>query len=482
MKQVRVRIAPSPTGNLHLGTAHTALFNYLFANKNRGSFILRFEDTDRARSTLESEKNILEGLKWLGLEWDEGPKIGGKYGPYRQMERLDLYKRYTDKLLEERKAYYCFCDEYELKEEREKQAKRGEAPKYSGKCRTLNEEERKNLRAEGRKPSVRFKIDPQIVNFNDLIKGKLSFNTENFGDPIIVKSDGIPIYNLANVVDDKTMSITHVIRGEDILPSTPAQVLLYRALGMEKDIPQFAHMPLLLNPDHSKLSKRYGAVSVNEFKQMGYLPEVLINFLGLLGWHPKDERELFSKEELIKEFRLEDVQKSPAIFNVEKLDSMNGQYIRSLENKKIVQRLKDIMVLPKADEKYIEKVVNLVKGRMKKLTDFQELSEYFFKEPEYDSKILIFKKSDKKKTKQGLASALQILEKQKEWPKTEEEFEKLLKKIMGEKNLSFGDVFWPVRAALSGREASPSPTELLWVLDKEESLRRIKKALDLLEG
>ena len=481
MSKIRVRVAPSPTGNLHLGVAHTALFNYLFARQNKGTFVLRFEDTDRVRSTLESEKNILEGLKWLSLNWDEGPEVGGKYGPYKQMERLDLYKRYSDKLIQEGKAYYCYCDEFELKEEREKQAKRGETPKYSGKCRELTEEQQKNLRAEGRKPSVRFNIEPQIVEFVDTIKGKLSFNTENFGDPIIVKSDGIPVYNLANVVDDKTMRITHVIRGEDLLPSTPIQILLYKALGMEDSIPQFAHIPLLLNPDHSKLSKRYGAVSINELKEMGYLPEALVNFLGLLGWHPKNEKELFSEEELIKEFKLENVQKSPAIFNIEKLDSINGIYIRELENKKVVQRLKDIIKLSKAGEEYLGKVINLVKERMKKLTDFQELSEYFFKEPKYDPKILIFKKSDKEKTKKGLEGVLAILEKQKDWPKTEKEFDKLLKKAMEENKLSFGDVFWPVRAALSGREASPGPTELLWVFSKEESLKRLKKASELLK-
>jgi nondiscriminating glutamyl-tRNA synthetase len=336
MKEIRVRFAPSPTGPLHIGGARSALFNFLLAKKLGGKFILRIEDTDRERSSRESEVNIYESLKWLGMNWDEGPDVGGAYGPYRQMERLDIYQEYTQKLLAEGKAYYCYCSEEELEKERQEALAQGGSPQYSGKCRLLSAEGREKYEAEGRKPVVRFRVpeDKEIV-INDLVRGEVAFQSEEVGDFIIVKSDGIPTYNYAVVIDDALMKISHVIRAEEHLSNTPRQILLYEALGFE--IPQFAHISLILGKDRSKMSKRHGATSVVQYKEEGYLPEAVVNFLALLGWAPEGEAEIFSLEELIKEFSLERVAKNPAVFDMEKLRWINGIYLRECSLDKLTE-------------------------------------------------------------------------------------------------------------------------------------------------
>ena len=295
---VRVRIAPSPTGPLHIGTARTALFNYLFARKNQGNFILRIEDTDLERSDPKWEKDVVENLKWLGILWDEGPDIGGKYKPYRQSERKDIYEKYIKKLYDEGYLYWCFCTKEELEAQREDQMARGEAPRYMGRCRNLSLKEQEKFRQEGRKGILRFKVPEKIIKVNDLIRGKLEFNTSLLGDIAVAKDFSIPLYNFAVVIDDFEMKINYVIRGEDHISNIPKQVLFQEALGFPR--PNYAHLPLILGPDRSKLSKRHGAVKVQDYKEDGYLPEALINFMALLGWNPGTKEEIFSLEELTK--------------------------------------------------------------------------------------------------------------------------------------------------------------------------------------
>lgn len=333
--EVRTRFAPSPTGLVHIGSARTALFNYLFAKKNEGSFILRVEDTDIERSKPEFEKDIMENLKWLGIEWDEGPDVGGEYGPYRQRERINIYKKYLGKLLEEGNAYYCFCSEEELEAQRQYQMSIGEAPRYSGKCSQLASKTVKDYLSEGRKYIIRFRMPAKKLKFNDLIRGELEFDTSLIGDFAIAKNLETPLYNFAVVVDDFEMRISHTIRGEDLLPNTPKQILIQETLNLPT--PQYAHLPLILGPDRSKLSKRHGAGAMKDYRKMGYLPETLVNFMAFLGWNPGEEREIYSLPSLIKEFSLERVQKSGAIFNIKRLDFLNGFYIRQRSIEKLTE-------------------------------------------------------------------------------------------------------------------------------------------------
>lgn len=451
MSKVVTRIAPSPTGKLHIGTARTALFNYLYAKKNNGEFFLRFEDTDQGRSTKEFEKEIEEGLRWLGLNWDS--KI------VRQMDRLDVYKKISEDL-EKKKFVY----------------KKDRALWFDVKKVLVS------LKISGREVEARREdkvIKSTLINLpeEDLVQGKISGNVEDF---IIIRSNGIPTFHFAVVIDDNEFGVTHVIRGMDHFSNTPKHYLLYKILDYK--LPRWAHIPLTLNEDKSKLSKRKGAVAVSDFRAEGYLQEALINFTAFLGWHIKggDEREFFTMNELVKEFSINDMNKANAIFDRDKLDNINGHYIRNMNNEELMKRMRDIMELPKIDDKYIDKVLTVTKDRMKKLTDFTQLSEYFFREPEYDSKILIFKKSDKKNTQKGLMSALEEIRRIDSWFKEPEDFKSLLQGRMEKENLSFGDMFWSVRVALSGREQSSGPDELLWVLGKDESLKRLKKAVQLL--
>ena len=341
--EVRVRFAPSPTGPFHIGGARSALFNYLLARKTGGKLILRIEDTDRERSTPESEENIKAALKWLGMDWDEGVDVGGPNGPYHQMERLDIYKKYTDKLLAEGKAYYCYCTDEELEKERQSLIKEGKMPRYMGKCRHLTEEQIAQFKAEGRKPTVRFRVpaDKQIL-VRDMVRGDVVFDSNNIGDFVIVKSDGIPTYNYAVVIDDALMHITHVIRAEEHLSNTPRQCLIYDALGFKQ--PTFGHISLILGKDHTKMSKRHGATSVDQYRQLGYLPEAINNFLALLGWAPNSEQEIFSMDELIHEFSMDRVAKNPAVFDIDKLNWINQHYMRQLDAEAFFEAAKPHMI------------------------------------------------------------------------------------------------------------------------------------------
>lgn len=449
-KEVRVRIAPSPTGNLHIGTARTALFNWLFARNQGGKFILRVEDTDLERSNPKYEKDIIENLKWLGLDWDEGP--------YRQSERLDTYERYINQLLEKELAYYCDCTEDELEAQRQAMMAQGLAPKYSGKCRS---------RALKTGAVIRFKIPESKISFNDLIRGELSFDGALIGDMAIAKGPRAPLYNFAVVVDDYEMQISHVIRGEDHIANTPRQLFIQKALGFNQ--PEYAHLPLILNPDRSKISKRFAATSIKEYKEAGYLPDALINFMALLGWHPAPqpaveagkslEREIFSLQELVHLFDIKRVQKAGAAFNIDKLDWLNAQYIKKLSD----QQLADLLDIKEV------KIIPLFRDRIKKLSDFRELADFFYSLSDYPAELLIWKGAPAAVIRANLEAVLELLPDADKIMKLAEERGK-------------GEVLWPLRAALSGKDASPGPLELIEVLGEKEAAKRIKIAINKLSG
>ncbi len=476
---VRTRIAPSPTGFLHIGTSRTALFNYLFVKKYQGQFVLRIEDTDLERSDIKFEKDIIEGLKWLGLQWDEGPEVGGDFSPYRQSERTYTYAKYIQRLIDEEKAYHCFCSQEELDAQRSNMMTAGMAPIYSGKCRNLSKQEVTERLSAENKHIIRFKMPSKKISFTDLVKGKLEFDTALIGDIAIAKSVSIPLYNFAVVVDDFEMKITHVIRGEDHISNTPKQIALFEALDFS--IPEFAHLPLILGSDRSKMSKRDGATSIIEYKETGFLPEALINFIALLGWNPGDSREIFSLEELVSEFSVERIQKSGAIFNIQKLESINSYYIKN----------KPIEELTKLCEPYFEKaglkigfeklkkIVKLEQERIKRLSEILEVSKLFFEETDYAPEILVWKKSDKATAIKALQIVLAEFEKINDADFSMDRLKPILDSIIT-KFGGAGEVFWPFRVALSGQQSSPPPLEIAEILGKNESLTRIQVAINKL--
>lgn len=480
-KKVRVRFAPSPTGFLHIGGARTALVNYLFAKSKKGSFILRIDDTDRDRLVRNSVNDIMESLQWLSLKWDEGPKIDGSFAPYYQSKRLDLYRKYIDKLVKEGKAYCCFCSPARLEVLKRTQIARGRTTtKYDGRCRNLTPKEVTDLKRAKKKYVIRFKAPKrERVRFSDLLKGTIEFSRE-MDDFVLLKSDGYPTYHLASVVDDHLMKITHIIRGDEWVSSTPKHILLYDAFGWKH--PYFVHLPAILSPRGGKLSKREGTVSIKDFREKGYLPEAIINFIIFLGWNPGTEEEIFSLEELVERFSIGRMGASPSIFDTAKLNYLNGYYIRNKTEKDLLKILKkfnpDISKL--APDSYLLKVIEIEKDRMITLNDFFKLTSYFFKTPKYDPSILIFKKSNSAKTLAGLKASFSHLTDVPESKWSGDYLNAILTKIVKENSLSNGDVFWPIRTALSGLEASPSPAELLFVLGKKESLKRIKKAISFL--
>jgi len=482
--EIRTRFAPSPTGVLHIGGARTTLFNYLFAKKHEGSFVLRVEDTDLERSSPEFEKDIVENLQWLGIEWDEGPDIGGKYEPYRQTQRTEIYRKYLEKLLAEDKAYYCFCSEQELEDRRQYQMSQGFTPKYSGKCADLDKETVKKYLAEGRPTVIRFRVIPKKVSFNDLIRGKVEFDTGLTGDIVIAKNLDTPLYNLAVVIDDFEMNISHVIRGEDHISNTPKQILLQEAFGMPQ--PTYAHLPLILGPDRTKLSKRHGSASVTDFRKEGYLPEALVNFMAFLGWSPGDDREIYSLASLTKEFSLENVQKAGAIFNVKKLDFLNGFYIRQRSPEKITELClpyfigAGLVTKEEADLDFLQKVVSIYQERLKKISEIVELTDFFFKEKlVFDKNLLKWKEMSDKEIQQSLDKSEKILSKIKTEGWNKENIEKVLLSE-AEKTGNRGELLWPLRVALTGKEASASPFEIAEILGRDKTLKRIKEAKELI--
>lgn len=480
--EVRVRFAPSPTGPFHIGGARSALFNWLFARKMGGKLILRIEDTDLERSSRESEENIKAALKWLGMDWDEGIDVGGENGPYRQTERLDIYKKYTEKLLAEGKAYYCYCTDEELEEERQALIKEGKMPRYMGKCRNLTPEQIAAYEAEGRKPTVRFRVpaDQQIL-VRDMVRGDVVFDSNNIGDFVIVKSDGIPTYNYAVVIDDALMHITHVIRAEEHLSNTPRQCLIYDALGFKKPI--FGHISLILGKDHTKMSKRHGATSVDQYRQLGYLPAGIVNFLALLGWAPNSEQEIFSIDELIKEFSMDRVAKNPAVFDIDKLNWINQHYMRQLDDDAFFEAAKPHMIAAgymTGDETgdkltWLKKVVATAKDHVSFAAQIPASVEMYFND---EFNFENDEAADVLKAETVPAVIGMLLE---ELPKLEvldgANVKALFKTIQKTTKLKGKDVFMPIRVALTGNQHGPELAEMVPLLGIERTEKRIRASL-----
>ncbi|MDD5710725.1 MAG: glutamate--tRNA ligase [Candidatus Colwellbacteria bacterium] len=463
-KKVRVRIAPSPTGSFHIGNARTALFNWLFARAHNGDFLLRIEDTDKERSQKKFEGDILYGLKWLGLDWDEF---------YRQSDRVEIHRDYLGKLLESSKAYYCFCSKDELEEQRQVMLAQGLAPKYSGKCRSLPPDEALRRVGEGAPHVIRLKVPDTKVAFQDIVRGRIEFDGALMGDIVIAKEGGEPLYNFAVTVDDALLGITHIIRGEDHISNTPRQIFIMQALGF--DIPQFAHLPMILNPDRSKISKRYNSVALTDYIKQGYVREALFNFLALIGWHPKGDEEVMSIQELIKEFDLKKVQKGGAVFSQEKLDWFNAHYIKEMDGRQLLALAEEFV--PKR-WKLNEAMMDAIRGRASRLDELENLLKFYFELPDYPVDLLKWKEMNFGQVELNLnkmKDAINGLE-----PRSRRDvIEKKLLEAVG--NGKRGETLWPLRVALSGQENSPGPFEIIEALGEKESIRRINLALHKLE-
>ena len=482
---IRVRIAPSPTGKFHIGLARTALFNYLFAKKHGGSFIVRIEDTDRERHDDASLKDILEGLRWLGMSWDEGPEVGGPYGPYIQSERLGIYEPFVAELLQKRLAYRCYCTPEELTAERESQAGIGAAPKYSGRCRNLAATVIDQYQRDGRPSVVRFAVSPQIVSFDDLIRGPVEFDAALLGDFVIERTNGTPLFFLANVIDDKKMKISHVLRGEEHLVNTAKQILLADALNFFS--PQFGHFPLILNTDRTKMSKRKNPVSItDDYKAVGFLPDALVNFIALLGWSSGTDREIYSIKELIDKFELGRVGQSPSVFDHQKLIWMNGYYLRQKGVGEIASLApnfitdKELLQMTQVRPDYFLEALALVHDRLKILSEIEDQIRYFFITPKYQPELLIAKKSTKDKTLMALKASVVVVAKLKTI--TVDQVELALRAAAQDLKIKDGELLWAVRVALSGRDASPGAFELLAVIGQAESIKRRKTAVKMLSA
>jgi len=475
---IRTRFAPSPTGYLHVGGLRTALYNYLFARRNNGKFILRIEDTDRARYVEGAVENLISTLQWAGLNFDEGPGTDGDYGPYLQSERLNIYKDHSEKLIQNRKAYYCFCSPERLKELRDKQQKEGLQPKYDKHCLKLSEKEVEKKISVKENHVVRLNVEPGVnIIIDDVIRERVEFNSDVVDDQVLIKSDGYPTYHLANVVDDHLMKITHVIRGEEWLSSTPKHILLYDFLGWEK--PVFAHLPLLLNPDRSKLSKRQGDVAVEDYRAKGYLKEALINFVALLGWTAGNDKEFYYLDELIENFSLERVNKSGAVFNIEKLNWLNAEHLRRKENSEILILLKEELKNSRHsvqiyNDEYLIKVIEAMKERVSFVKEYIEKSPYFFEAPSsYEEAVVAKRWNDN--SSDLLKKLTEKFEKLKNPSK--EDYENALKETAQENGAGNGDLIHPLRLSVSGMGAGPGVFDIVDILGKEESVKRMKKAI-----
>ncbi len=476
MTDIRVRIAPSPTGFLHVGTARTALFNYLFAKKNNGKFILRIEDTDLDRSDEQYTKNIFDSLKAMGLNWDEGPDVGGSYAPYKQSERLDIYKKYCEKLIESGHAYYCWCTQEELATEKEAVLAEKKQYVYSQRCKNLSPEIIEQYKKEGRKPTVRFCMPVRNLEFDDIVRGKVSFDTGLTGDFVIMKSNGIPTYNFAVVVDDIEMRISHVIRGEDHISNTPRQIVLYEALGA--NVPQFAHVGMILAPDRTKLSKRHGATAVSEFMEQGYMPEAFVNFLALLGWAPENNAEIMNLNELIEAFSLERISPSPAIFEFDKLNWMNGHYIREIPIEEITDRAKSYLQdynLAEYSEENLQMLVAAVREPLTKLNEIANSVGYFFGDKveisdEIKEKVLV------KEESQRVLSDFSEFLKTINYENIDEIHQKLEEFRQSYTDLKPKQVMWAVRGALTGLTKGADLAKIIYLLGKDRVALRVEEA------
>jgi nondiscriminating glutamyl-tRNA synthetase len=454
----------------------------LLAKKLNGKFVIRIEDTDLERSSRESEENILASLKWLGIDWDEGIEKGGAYGPYRQTERLDIYRSFVNKLLESKQSYYCFCSEEELEEERQVLMAKGELPRYLGKCRSLTEAERSAWLAEGKQPVVRFRVpEGKAIIIDDLVRGRVTFDSDGIGDFVIVKSDGIPTYNFAVVIDDVTMKITHVIRGEEHLSNTPRQIVLYKALGLP--VPKFAHVSLILGQDRSKMSKRHGSVSVVSYQEKGYLPEALVNFLVLLGWSPEGEKEIFTIDELIEQFSLDRVAKNPAVFDIEKLNWVNGVYLRKSPTEEIARKAIPFLMaegylsgMPGEKELVrLSQIVGAVQERISYLGEMAAKVRFFFvDEVEFEG--------DEAKAvlrEEQVPPVLALLQQKliQAGELNADKVKAILKELTKELGLGGRKVFMPIRVALTGQMHGPELYDIIPILGVDGVAKRIKSSI-----
>nr|WP_192812235.1 glutamate--tRNA ligase [Paenibacillus elgii] len=483
MAEFRVRYAPSPTGHLHIGGARTALFDYLIARKQGGKFVVRFEDTDQTRHVESGVDSQLNGLKWLGVDWDESVDIGGPYGPYRQTERLHLYQPFVDQLLESGDAYRCYCSEADLEKERAEQEAAGQMPMYSGRCRHLTAEQVEAFVAEGRKPSIRFRVpENRVIAFEDRIREHVEFESNGIGDFIIVRPDGIPTYNFAVILDDHLMKISLVIRGEEHLTNTPRQIMMYEALGLP--VPEFAHLALILNPDRKKMSKRDESIIqfIEQYKELGYLPEAVMNFIALLGWSPKGEEEIFTREELIEQFDLDRVSKSPAVFDMDKLNWMNNVYIKKADTARIAKlalpHLQKAGKLPEAlspeQEQWAHELVGLYQEQLRYAAEIVTLSELFFREDvSYDDEAKAMLAEEHAPV--VLGSFLKQVEAAAEF--TVDALKAMIKAVQTETGYKGKQLFMTIRVALTGQMHGPDLNMALHLLGKETVSARIKKLL-----
>jgi glutamyl-tRNA synthetase len=492
----RVRIAPSPTGPLHIGTARTALFNYLYARRQGGTFVLRLEDTDVARSTVGFEADILEQLHWLGITWDEGPDAAGgedrgPFGPYRQMQRLDRYAEAAERLLAADQAYPCYCTAEQLDADRKAQEAAHEPPRYVGRCANLTSEERADREAEGRRGALRFRVPAGKVKFDDLVRGEVEIDTANLGgDFVIVRSDGTPLYHFTVVVDDAAMEMTHIIRGEDHLSNTPKHILLFRALGYE--VPAFAHLPLILNPDRTKMSKRKSQTAIADYRAQGFIPEALVNFLALLGWSTGTEEEILSLDEIGARFDLEHVQKGGAVFDRERLEWLNGQWIRRLDVEDLIERLEPYLEAER-DAGRIDRVpgpeelrplVPIIQERLPTLGAIGDLVGFLWVDDvTVDPAMLVPKRWDPATTLAALRAARETID-GSIGPVTFEadELEPPMRALAESRGWKAGDLFMAVRVAATGRTATPPLFDSLVALGRERTLARLDRAIRTLEG
>jgi nondiscriminating glutamyl-tRNA synthetase len=486
---VRVRMAPSPTGPLHIGTARTSLYNFLFARHVGGTYVLRVEDTDVVRGTDEWELDIIDNLHWLGITWDEGPQAAGgddigPYGPYRQSQRMELYEREADRLLASGDAYHCYCTPDELEAVRHEQERNHEAPRYNGRCLRLTDEDRVAFEAEGRKPALRLKVPPEKIRFDDLIRGEVEFDNALLGDFVIVRSNGQPLYHFVVVVDDEAMAITHVVRGEDHLSNTPKHIALIRALGYRE--PRFGHIPLILNPDRSKMSKRKSQTAITAYREQGYLPEAMVNFLAFLGWSPGTEEEIFSLTELAERFEIGEVHKAGAVFDKDRLDYLNGVYIRSLADGQLAYRLRPF-ISEALDDDILMRLAPLLKERLVRLGDATELAAFLTETDAqvaalYEPELLVPKGRTPAETATALEAAREALAAFDDADFASGELEATCRAAAETHGWKAGDFFRPLRVAITGRLVSPPLFGSMELLGRERTLARIDAARARLGG
>ena len=482
--QVRVRFAPSPTGDLHVGNIRTALFDWAFARHTGGTFIFRIEDTDKERVTDEYIQRAIDTLKWLGLNWDEGPEVGGPNGPYLQSERLHIYKEWADKFLASGAAYHCYCSAEELEAERERQRAANVAPGYGGTCRNLTSEQIDKFKSDGRKPVIRMRMDDGSTTFVDEIRGEVSFDHKYVPDFVLMRADGSPLYTLAVAVDDVLMKVTHVLRGEDLLSSTPRQIQVYKAMGLKPDqYPTFAHLPFVMGQDNAKLSKRNGEVSIAWYREQGFLPEAICNYLALLGWSPGDDREDISMKELVQLFEVHDVHSSPARFDMKKLEAINGDKIRALSAGEFLERAlpfltqANVISGSESEIQLVKAALPIIQERIVKLDEIPTMLKFLFvKQFEVESESKEKIKDDQ--SKQVLKRALEVLTPVTSW--NHENIESALRSaLIDELGLKPRIAFGAVRIAVTGSHISPPLFESMQLLGKEASLTRINAAISL---